>query len=1247
MALVKKKMLWRDIAATFRKSRGRFLSIACLIALGSFALVGLKVTGPDMRATGEHYFGGYDLSDLTVIGDLGLSDEDVADIRQASGMREVEFGYLKDVTVTGTDDAVRVESKSEHVSQFEVVEGRLPEREDEVALDARMAGGHAIGSTIDFDEKRDASGGTALSRHSFSVVGYVNSTEIVSKINMGQTQAGTGDLAGYAVVMPDAFDVDYYMLARLTFEDTAGLDPYSATYLERVGAHKAELETLLDLAPERRLDDVRSQYDEQIDDGQAKVEDAKQQLADAKATLDEAAGQLADGRARIEGSEGQLAGAAVQLAGGRKELASTWGQLEDVRIQLVNARATLDVSASQLADAHAQLASGKQQLVDSYAQLASKQAEYDQKLAEYREGLAACDMKKREYDEGVQALAAARRQAEQQTAKAQAEIDEKDGQLEQAQQAVTQLPSAIKQLDANIDALNGQIEQAEQQGASQEQLADLRSQLAGLTEQRDGYQAQLDDARQALEAVGGYDVGKQQIAVAQQQLDEQIAEGQKQLEAKQVELDAAKAQLVEADGQLSAAKAQLDAGKAQLDSAASAIAAKQDEYDRGLAAYNAGKDAFDAGTAQYNEGRGAYYEGLETWRSAQATLIAKTGEYEDGVAALEQAKDILASKESEYEDGLAEYNEKLPDAQAEIADAEASLADAREARDGLEKPTYSVSSRRETPGSEGYITYDSVSEIIDSLADIFPYFMYLVAALVASTTMTRMVDEERINSGTLKALGYRDKDVIKKFAVYGAAAGGIGSLVGIIAGHTLIPVIVYNAYSHGFTLPAMELHFYPLVSCTALALGMAVAVVPAVIVAKREVAEKPAQLLLPKPPASGSKVFLERIVPLWNRLNFTQKVTCRNLLRYKKRMLMTVIGVAGAVCLMFTGFAVQHSIDGLSEKQFGDIIGYDLIVAENAHVSDEERQAIDQQLDSEAVVAHSPVTYEALTKTAGSKGDDQDIALIVPQDVRGFTEYMDIRDRRTGEELPLGDSGAVVSERLATLTGTQVGDDLTFEDADGVERTVKVTGICEMYMNHFMFMSPAAYRQVFGGDPVTNAHVVTLHDDSISNTGTQAARFMDLGGVMGVVQSAALINQVNVIVASLNKIMVVLIAIAVLLALVIVYNLVSINVAERIRELSTIKVLGFFDNEVSMYIYRETIINAAISLPVGWLLGWLLQQYIITAVPPETVMFDPSCGWLPFAVSAAVVAAVVAAMYVVVNRQLKNVDMLEALKSVD
>ena len=1128
-------MLWRDILATFKKSKGRFCSIVCLIALGSFALVGLKVAGPDMRETSGAYFSSYDMADLAVIGGLGIDESDEADIERVSGIREVEYGYLKDVTIAGTNGSVRVESVPERVSQFEVSDGRMPEADDEIALDSFMADDYPLGSTIEFYEKEGTGGTKILKRDAFTVVGYVKSMDIIASVNKGKTTVGTGDLSGYAVVSPDVFDAGYHMIARLTFDDTEGLDPYGADYLSKVAAHKEELDGLLAAAPERRLATVRSAYDEKIADGQAKLDDARQRLSDAKTKLDDAAGQLADGRAT---------------------LASSWEQLERAASELADAKQTLEDGRSQLASAQTLLAQTRTRLDDGWAQ----------------------------YNAGAAQLSDARDQAAAQLAQAQKGIDDSRSALESGKSGYEQ---GIAQLEAMLAS------------------PDLPD------EQRAACQAKLDQTRAAYDAFmnsdagtsadgadGGYTALIARLDTAQAQLDDQKAAGESQLAATQDELDAA--------------KAKLDAGESA--------------YADGRVQYQAKKASYDAGVTEYNEGLAAY---------------------ENGRAAYDSAAGTLAQKHSEYENGLAEYNDALPDAERQIADGEADLDDARKARDKVERPVYNVDTRRETPGSEGYKTYDSVSEIVDSLADIFPYFLYLVAALVASTTMTRMVDEERINSGTLKALGYRDVDVMKKFVVYGAAAGGMGSLLGIALGHTLLPYIVYSAYAAKFSLPPIVLRWHLGVSVAALLLGLAVAVVPAVLVAKRSLAEKPARLLLPKAPASGSKIFLERIKPIWSRLGFTQKVTCRNLFRYKKRMLMTVVGVAGAVCLMFCGFAVRSSIDGLSDIQFGDIIGYDLIVAENSSVGADEQAAIDEELASSAVTDYSSIRYESVTKVAGDKGDEQNINLLVPADEGTFTRYLDIRDRASGQAIPLSDDGAVISERLASLLGVGVGDELAFKDSDGVERTTRVSGICEMYLEHFMFMSPAAYEKCFGKGMETNAYVVTLADDSTTGTRAEAAKFMGLDGVLGCVQSATLIDQINVIVKSLNKIMLVLIVVAVLLAVVIVYNLVTINVAERIRELSTIKVLGFFDNEVSMYIYRETIINSLLALPAGWLLGWMLQQYIISAVPPENVMFDPACGWLAFVVSALVVAAVVLVMYVVVNRQLKNVDMLEALKSVD
>lgn len=1147
-----KRMLWRDIKRTVGKSRGRFASIVLLMALGAFALVGLNVAGPDMRITGRHYFDTYNAADLTIIGGLGIDESDEAVIERASGISDVEYGYMKDVTVADTHNAVRVSSLPERISQYEVVEGRLPEEADEVAISATIADEHPVGSTIVFAEEEDVSGDYALTRHDFTVVGVVNSSEIVSNLNMGQSQAGTGDLAGFAVVTDDAFDVDYHMVARLRFDDTEGLDPYGQEYLDRVAAHKEELEELLEGRGAHRLAVVQGQFDEQIADGQAQVDDARAQLDDAAAELAGASAQLADARELIASYEGELADAAAQLADGRAALDATWDQLASAKVQLDDGRSQLAASERQLAAAARQLESGRQEL-------AAKQQVYD-------EGVAEADAAQREIDA------------------ARAKLEEGKGQYEQG---IAQLEEAVRKTEeAGGDA------------------TELKAQLDNLNRAYDAFMT-VDADPDTTGNDGGYT-------------------------ACTALLDASQAELDDKRGELAAAAEQLEAASAELSQ-------KQQEYDAGYAAYQ-------RGVASYNENLGAYQSGLAAWQAGAEELAAKTGEYDVAAEKIGAAREELAANQAAYEDGLAQYNEELPEAEQKISDAEKELADAR---DSIDSPLYTVYNRREIPGSEGYTVYATISEIVDAIARIFPYFLYFVAALVTFTTMTRMVDEERINAGTLKALGYDDRDVIKKFSFYGAVAGLTGTVIGVLAGHTLLPLIVWAAYAHAYTMPIIELHVYPGVTLLAFAFCFIAAVLPAVIVAKREVREKPAALLLPKPPAAGSKILLERVGPVWRRLSFTQKVTARNLFRYKSRALMTIIGVAGAAALLFTGFSVQHSVGGIGDRQFGELIDYDLIVAEGTHVSDEEQAAISEVLASDEVSSYAPIRYESVSKEAGDKGDTQSITLLVAQDGMDLSDYIDLRNRVTGEPLGLPADGAVISERLADLTGVEVGDTLTFKDADGTDREVRVSGICEMYVMHFMFMSESCYEQVFGQAFDSNAYVAKLADGSLSNTQNMAARFMELDGVAGVVQNTMYINQVNTIVRSLNMIMGVLIVVAAMLAVVIVYNLVTINVSERIRELSTIKVLGFYEREVTMYIYRETILLSLIGVPVGWGAGRILQLYIIRAVPPEELMFNPACGVLAFAMPVLVVAAVVIVMYFVVNRKLRNVDMLEALKSVD
>ena len=538
-----------------------------------------------------------------------------------------------------------------------------------------------------------------------------------------------------------------------------------------------------------------------------------------------------------------------------------------------------------------------------------------------------------------------------------------------------------------------------------------------------------------------------------------------------------------------------------------------------------------------------------------------------------------------------------------------------------------------------------IEGIVAKLADIFPIFLYFVAALVTFSTMGRMVDEERTNSGTLKALGYGNADVMLKFTVYGFAASTLGTCIGVLAGHTLLPLIVAHAYSAGFTMPDIMLKFHPWITMAAFALAWISAVVPAWLAASKELREKPASLLLPKPPAKGSKILLEHFPPLWNRLNFTHKVTARNIFRYKTRMFMTIFGVCGAVSLLTAGLAVQSSIGQIGNRQFEELIHYDLIVAEESDTNSAQREEIATTLKGKTVQSSTAVRYEELSKTAGKENDKQSITLLATDDAYNFNEYLTLRDRKTHQPQILVNNGAVISERLAEMLNVSVGDTFTVNDENGAQRTIKVAGISEMYIGHFIFMNAQCYEHVFGDQYSTNAYMVRLKDHSNANTERQGAKFMKLAAVRGVVQNTTQKNMVSTIVGSLNQIMEVLILVAVLMAVVILYDLTNLNVSERIRELSTIKVLGFHTSETTMYIYRETILLSLLGILAGYGFGEWLHRYIITEVPPDEVMFDPAISWIALAAPAIVVAVVLAVLGWIVYRQLETVDMLEALKS--
>lgn len=480
---MKKKALNQDIQKSFSKSKGRFISIACLIALGSFALVGLQVTGPDMRKTTSDYLQQYHAADLSVIGSMGIDQENAKTIDSLDGTEQVTYGYLKDVVLKDTSESCRIFSLDEDISKYEVVSGRLPEKADEIAFADADKDNYQIGDQITFEEKADTSGNTVLKNKTFTITGFVHSTEILSCVNQGQSTAGSGELNSYAVVTEDAFDCDYYMIARITFRDTQGLDPYSDAYTDKIQAHKNQLETLLEDAPAQRLDAVRSEYQEKIDDGRQQIADAEAELDDAKTKLDDAKAQIQDAEQQIQDNQAELdskvSDAQQQIDENQKKLEDSEKQLADGKTQLASAKTQLDAAQAKIQETtNSYNAFLSQQYEPGLAQISAAQQELDSKSAQFQAAKAQLDDAESQLNDAAAALTTAKNQLSQ----ASAQVNTAKSQLAAKQSEYNTKAAELKSGEQQLESGRTALEQAKQE----------------LETQRSDGEAKLLDARETL-----------------------------------------------------------------------------------------------------------------------------------------------------------------------------------------------------------------------------------------------------------------------------------------------------------------------------------------------------------------------------------------------------------------------------------------------------------------------------------------------------------------------------------------------------------------------------------------------------------------------------------------------------------------------------------------------------------------------------------------------------------------------------
>ena len=806
---------------------------------------------------------------------------------------------------------------------------------------------------------------------------------------------------------------------------------------------------------------------------------------------------------------------------------------------------------------------------------------------------------------------------------------EAERQFAQAEQKLTDAQRELDAAKAQLDA--GEAELAAQKAALPDTMQSGAATLVSSEDQVLEFEDQLQqiqllvNLKQVADPLLGY--AETALNNAQKALDEAEPEDEEYTELRDA-LAKAQAAYDNIKGQLDGYQAQLDAGKQQMYAKgliSSPNLSNTDLVTEAKAALRSMKVQLLQGQLQLSTGTATAYTQFE---AARAQLDEGWAQYQSG-------QEQLNASRTEYETQKADAEQKLAEGQQQINDAEEKIAD-------IQNGEWYVLDRGSTLS---LVTLEQYADRMAAIARVFPVFFFLVAALVATTTMTRMVDENRLQLGTLKALGYSNAKIAGKYLFYALSASVLGSIVGMVIGFVVFPLIIWYAYQMIFSMSTFTLHFYPGMAAASVAISAAVIGFATWNACRASLKEKTAALLLPRAPVAGKRIFLEYITPLWQHMSFSQKTTARNLFRYKKRFFMTVLGVAGCTALLLIGFGIQDSILPIVDKQSGQLTHNDLTIS----LSDEKALTMEQgladTLDSSSAVHSWGAFYTKSTTLYNEEGGSADVSIVGAEDDARMTEYFTFRTRVGHDPIPFEEDSVILTEKTALNLELSVGDTFYVEAADGSRVPLVLTGITENYMFTRLYLSNAQLQALLGSTPEWNTVYGLTGCTTEAEYNALRTKLLDCNYVSSVSFTEDTTSMFGSLIGSLNYVVVLIIVCAAALAAVVLYNLISVNLAERKKELATIKVLGFYDKEVYRYIFREIELLSLIGSGVGLLLGVPLHRFIVLTVEMDQLMFIRTIAPHSYLLAVALTMLFTFVVCFAMRRHVRHISMVESMKA--
>lgn len=935
-------------------------------------------------------------------------------------------------------------------------------------------------------------------------------------------------------------------------------------------------------------------YSDEYEDLVEGVVDAIKGIADTRceirytAVKADADRQIADAKQEIADGEKEIVDGEKEIADGEKEIADGEKEIADGEQEIADAE-------KELADAEEKLADGEQTLADSRKKL-------DDGWAEYRDGLA-------EYEKNRKSVGDAR----EELLTAKEELDKKQDEVEKGWQEIENGLAALAAAREELDGKKDELAAAEEQfftgfaAMGMTNREQILSYVAGNPE--------LSAQYQTIQA------GKEQISLGEKELaakEEQAAESEETLKAGEEALKEAGKEWQDGWNQMHEGELELAKAKKTLDDAEAELVDGEREYADG-------KQELIEARAEYEEKKS----------EADTELADARADIEDAKSEIADAKKEMADAKLEIEDAKKDVEE----GKLEVADAEADLAD-------LKKPEWIVLQRSNS--LQNYVEFGQDAERIGAIGEVFPALFFLVAALVCLTTMTRMVEEERTQIGTMKALGYSKTAVASKYVLYALSACLAGGVLGVSVGNYLFPYVIIKAYQilyYNLPEPLLPVQWdYAVMSiviavfCTVLATALA---------CYKELADVPAELMRPASPKQGKRVLLERVGFIWRHMNFTWKSTVRNLFRYKKRLFMTIFGIGGSMSLLMVGFGIRDSIQAIVDNQYQTIWTYDAFLSIDEDLAEEEKVRFEQEMNEREEAVTETLGVRSVAMDVRSGDVTKNVNVFVPQTMEEVDDFLVLRNRINHERYHMEDGGAVVSEKLAKLLSLEVGDTMYLMESETEKYPVKITAIAENYLNHYVYLTPATYEQVLGKAPVMNQLFLKLSDMEEPEQEALAKRLLSEDMVKSLMYVSELQEKVANMMRSLDLVIWVLIASAGLLAFVVLYNLNNISIMERRRELATLKVLGFYDIEVAEYVYRENVFLTGFGIVAGIILGLLLHRFVIQTCEIDMLMFGRAVRPLSYLGSILLTALFAGIVNFSMFYKLRKIDMVESLKSVE